>query len=661
MKKLLSILLAALMALAGTVAMAEQAAGAPDDELVVGSTTALSGSFFTEMWGDNTSDIDVRMLLHGYNLIQWNGERGSYGIDPTVVTGISAADDPRGNRTYTITLSGGLTYSDGAPITARDYAFSMLLAASPEVAAIGGETVSSDWIVGVDAYKRGDADVLSGVRVLDDYTLAVTVSAEYRPFFYELGILDVCPYPIAVIAPGCEVADDGDGAYIRNIDPEIEQPIFTAELLNATILDPNSGYLSHPSVVSGPYTLESFDWESRTATFAINEYYKGNADGVKPSIARIVFRTVSPQTMVAELQSGAVDLLHKCVQADVIDAGLALTASGSVAAQSYDRSGFSFVSFNCEQPAVSSAAVRQAIAYCMDKDALVSGYVGNYGAAVKGCYGLGQWMTRLIDGRVAVPLAASDADAGEAATDAQAAWEALSLDGVRDYALDLNAAAALLESDGWTLNREGGAFDPASDDVRCKEIGGELVALDLKLIYPEGNAIGALLETALADNLAQVGVALTVEAVPMPELLERYYRTAERDCDMIYLATNFSYVFEPSNAVNPDDAYQGAFNRTGIADEALYDLAVDMARTEPGDVLSYCQKWVAFQERWAEVLPAIPVYSNTYYDFYTSALQGYDIGANVTWSQAIVGATLSAASAPAETATEPQAFTAAAE
>ena len=161
MKKLLSILLAALMALAGTVAMAEQAAGAPDDELVVGSTTALSGSFFTEMWGDNTSDIDVRMLLHGYNLIQWNGERGSYGIDPTVVTGISAADDPRGNRTYTITLSGGLTYSDGTPITARDYAFSMLLAASPEVAAIGGETVSSDWIVGVDAYKRGDADVLS--------------------------------------------------------------------------------------------------------------------------------------------------------------------------------------------------------------------------------------------------------------------------------------------------------------------------------------------------------------------------------------------------------------------------------------------------------------------------------------------------------------------
>ena len=65
----------------------------------------------------------------------------------------------------------------------------------------------------------------------------------------------------------------------------------------------------------------SFDWETRTAVFEINEYYKGNSAGETPSIPRIVFRTVSSDTMIAELQSGAVDLLHKCVQADVIDAG----------------------------------------------------------------------------------------------------------------------------------------------------------------------------------------------------------------------------------------------------------------------------------------------------------------------------------------------------
>ena len=65
-----------------------------------------------------------------------------------------------------------------------------------------------------------------------------------------------------------------------------------------------------------------------------------------------------------------------------------------------------------------------------------------------------------------------------------------------------------------------------------------------------------------------------------------------------------------------------------------------MRKTEPGDVLSYCQKWVAFQERWTEVLPAIPVYSNVYFDFYTTRLQNYRVTENQTWTQAIVAAAL---------------------
>lgn len=646
MKKLLAIFLAALMALTGAALAEETQNEGLYDELVVGSTTALSGSFFTEMWGDNTSDIDVRMLLHGYNLMEWKSALGSYGLDERVVTGMVVTDDYLGNRTYTLALSRDLTYSDGTPITARDYAFSILLSAAPEIAAIGGETTASDAILGAADYKSGAAQALAGVRVLGDYSLAVTVSAEYQPFFYELALLNYCPYPIHVIAPGCEVADDGEGAYIRNADSTVEEPIFTAELLETTILDPETGYLSHPSVVSGPYVLSSFDWDTRTAVFKINEQYKGNSAGETPTIPRIVFRTVSPDTMIDELANGEVDLLHKCVQADVIDAGLALTGEDAgYSATNYARSGYSFISFNCERPATGSQAVRQAIAHCLDKDALVSGYVRNYGVAVDGYYGIGQWIYQLVNGAIGAPVEPLAEDASEEETAAYEAelaeWDALSLDGVATYALDLDAAAALLEGDGWTLNREGEAFDPAADDVRCKEIDGELVALELTMIYPEGNAIGDALQAAFVDNLAQVGVALAVEPVETTELLDIYYRNVERDCDMIYLATNFSVVFEPSSTFNPDDAYQGAYNRTAIADDELYERAVDMYRTEPGDTLAYLQKWVAFQERFAEVLPTIPVYSNMYFDFYTSTLQNYNVSEYLTWSQAIVGAYLS--------------------
>ena len=143
------------------------------------------------------------------------------------------------------------------------------------------------------------------------------------------------------------------------------------------------------------------------------------------------------------------------------------------------------------------------------------------------------------------------------------------------------------------------------------------------------------MDAAFVQNLAAIGVKLTVEAKPMAELLEIYYSDA-RDCDMIYLASNFDYVFEPSNAFSVEDAAKGESNRTGIADAKLYELAADMRMTEPGDVLSYCQKWIAFQEYYSEVLPAIPVYSNVYFDFYTPNLQEYYVGSSASWAQGAV-------------------------
>ena len=38
-----------------------------------------------------------------------------------------------------------------------------------------------------------------------------------------------------MIAPGCEVRDDGEGAYIANIDETAVEPVFTAELLQSTV------------------------------------------------------------------------------------------------------------------------------------------------------------------------------------------------------------------------------------------------------------------------------------------------------------------------------------------------------------------------------------------------------------------------------------------
>ena len=170
-------------------------------------------------------------------------------------------------------------------------------------------------------------------------------------------------------------------------------------------------------------------------------------------------------------------------------------------------------------------------------------------------------------------------------------------------------------------------------------IDGELVALDLTLMYPRTNHIVDTIQENFLDNLAEAGIKVTLVPEDMENLLAAYYNEAERPTDMIYLATNFHVVVDPSITYSMDKTVgHKVWNNTWSDDEELWERAVDMRKTEPGDVYSYVSKWISFQERYNEVLPAIPLYSNIYFDFYTSQLQNYVITAHVTWTQAILEA-----------------------
>lgn len=166
--------------------------------------------------------------------------------------------------------------------------------------------------------------------------------------------------------------------------------------------------------------------------------------------------------------------------------------------------------------------------------------------------------------------------------------------------------------------------------MRSKNVDCQLVALHLTLVYPEGNAIGEMRQTVFADNLASIGASLTLEARPMQELLRLYYRQDTRTCHMIYLATNFETVYNPVQSFALDEAHRGVNNCTAIQDAELYQLAVDMCKTAPADVAGYVNKWMAFQVKFQETVPMKPVYSNTYYDFYSPNLQGYAIKENTS-------------------------------
>ena len=703
------------------------------EELIVGHPTITKGDFFTEMFGNDTADIDVRALIHGYNLVNWDQNQGTYVMDPSIVTEYQVSMDITGNKTYKMLLADDLFYSDGTPITAWDYAFSILLMMSPEVEEIGGKIYRAEHILGYDDYiatrrkiiagePLTDEDVFSlgGVEVHSDHELWITLDADFLPYFFETGLLMTVPYPISVIAPGCKVYDDGFGIYIANEDKNNQTELYTADLLKKTILDPETGYNTHPSVVSGPYTMISWDPATGEGHFQINPYFKGawyhnNLPGpdysgpvqyiqvldeegkprldsneqeiwlVKPTIEKIAFVVADNDTMAQQLADGELHLVNKITYGPTIQALREATAESGLQFTNYPRIGLSFLTFSYDWPTVHDMEVRQAIAWCMDRDLLTQEYCTGFGQRMDGYFGMEQWEYLLVTGQLDYPVnlippeeakTVVVVDGKEEEEDktkkyknryvtsqedydmAVAAWDALRNEwegSLTVYSVDLDKANALLDKAGWTLNREGGAYRPGVDDVRCKKANdGSMIALDLKLMYPEGNHMAEIMMDAgkdelavegkdwtknFVDNLARVGIKLTFVPTPMTDLLRSYYRETERTTDMIYLATNFHVIVDPSITYSTDPTVNHqVWNNTYSDDEDLFYRAVNMRKTEPGDIFEYVSKWVSFQERYNEVLPTIPIYSNIYWDFYNQYLQNYYITGQVTWSQAILPA-----------------------
>ena len=759
LQKLLSVLLAAVLllscmplaALAEDVLDETEEEFVPPDELIVAHPTITKGDFFTEMFGNDTADIDVRALIHGYNLVNWDQNQGTYVFDPSVVRQAQAGW--RGEyREYDLVIADNLKYSNGEPITAWDYAFSILLMMSPEIEAIGGKIYRAEHLAGYDDYIAArrkvmagealdpaeDIDYLSGVTVLSDYQLRIWLDPEFLPYFFEVGLLMTVPYPIDVIAPGCKVVsgyedEEGNpvGIKIVNADGSSDNPAYTPELLKKTILDPETGYNTFPSVVSGPYVIKS--WDGVTGHFEINPEFKGawmvnnlpdgalytawenarahgkvvqdiNADGtpaldadgnpielVIPSIEKIAFTVADNDTIIEQIEAGEVHLVNKVTYKETVQKGNA----SDLQRQPYPRIGLSFLTFTYDWPTVHDIEVRQAIAWCMDRQDLTNKYCATgMGLVMNGYFGLEQWEYLLLTGAISFPISVvqdehgtpilplgADEEELEKTRETQKyrwarneeereAWEEFVWQPLRDrwktlltaYTVDLDKANELLDKAGWTLNRNGEPYQAGVDDVRCKEVDGELVALDLKLMFPEGNHMAEFMLQAPAvpgeeapereevpfeemvaepgsfvDNLAQVGIKLTLVPAPMQDLLHSYYRETDRTTDMIYLATNFHVIVDPSITYSTDDTVgHQVWNNTYSDDEALFQYAVDMRKTEPGDIYTYVDKWMTFQERYNQVLPTIPVYSNIYNDYWVDYLQNYVIDAQVTWSQAIL-------------------------
>lgn len=598
MKKKTTRLWALLLALFMVLPLA-QASAQKADALVVASTTGMSGEFMSGMWGNNTTDIDIRILLHDYPTVVWGLDEKA-AVNEMVIQNFDRQLDGKGNTVFTFTLKEGLRFSDGSAITAKDYVFSILLESSPLIRAMGGTNANRDYLMGSATYVSGETPYFSGVRLLDRNRFSLIVNQDYLPYFYDLTFGHVLPFPAAVIAPGCEVRDDGEGAYIKGE--------FTTQLLESTILDPATGYMSHPRVVSGAYKLVSYNKEARTAEFEANPFFLGNRERQKPAIKRLLVREIKNAEISSALQNGEVHLVNKISSADSIDAVRALP-NNAVHNKAYPRTGFAYLSFSVERELTSSQLLRAAITQMVDREAITQNFLRGYGQAVYAYYGLGQWMARQMG------------------------------NGLKDFdkhPYDLAQAKNLLEQDGWTLNSDGTAYDPQVGGLRHKQIGDQIKPLNLRMGITNDNQAAELVIENLNASLGQLGGQLEVNYLSMSDLLRQYYRQDARTFDLLFLASNFGYVFDPYYSYHTGEDYQVILNTSGLLDGQLFALTKSLRETTPGDKRTFLNRWVAFQKHWTDVLPLLPLYSNTYYDGYNAKLTNYHPERYFSWADAIL-------------------------
>ncbi len=612
MKKVLALMLALAMVFAFAACDNAQAPADGGNEggnanatvggsIVVGSTTDLDANMLSG-WTNGSQNAAIRTLIFGYGTVAYTKD-GQFIADPSVTESIEGVMNDDGTKTFTVKLQKDLVYNDGTAITAKDYVFSILFGSSPEFGALEADNTSGYSFVGFDAFYAGETKTFSGVKLIDDYTFSVTVIAEELPFHYDLTFAGVSPLPMAVIAPGVELTDDGNGATLSDA--------FTTDLL-ATTVNANEGYRYLPKVTCGPYQLESYDDSTKIAVLTINPKFKGNYEGVTPKVEKITLKSVTSGTEMDELAAGNVDLISGVSGGDSINAGLDVVDEGKAVAYNYDRAGYGKICFSCDFGPTQFAAVRQAIAHCLDRDEFAKQYSGGYAKVVNGYYGL------------STPEYKNNKEIIDST--------------LNNYAKDLEKAKELLIADGWTLNKDGGEFVEGTDEVRYKNVDGELMALEINWANTPNNPVSDLLNTMLPSEMAKVGMKLNPTTVEFGVLLNEMYRQGIEapTYHMFNLATGFATQTAVWYYYSDDPMFLGAYNTNFITDEELCTLAKEMKAIPLENVEEWETAWVKFQTRWNYLLPDIPLYSDNYHDFANPKLKGYEPDSLWQWDSAIL-------------------------
>lgn len=629
MKKFLALLLAVVMVL--TMVACGEGKKKADGQVVIGTSTEASGDWAYSAFvrNPNATDNAVMTLTDDMTTVD-SDQHGDYGINKTVVKSYERIEEENGNVTYKFVINDGLKFNNGEAVTAQNFVAWTMFVTSPAGKEMGVVSATYNMLPGGLAYRNGETNVLSAVRLYDEKTFSITIAktgedgeTSYLPYYYDITYAAMQAVNLTYwFGEGWSVKDDGEGVYFVNADGKE----FTTENVSATI--EAARFATGNRVTAGPYNLVSFDQSSREIVLEVNENYNGNFEGQKPGIQKLVIVKTSEDTVMDMITTGQIQIYSQIADGSEVNAVMDLIEAGTInsSTSQYDRAGYGYFGFACDLGPTQFTEFRQAIAYLLDRVEFAQTFCKGWGSVVHGPYCTAFTMT--------------------AKTDIEKK--------INHYDYNPEKAVELLKQAGFVYNADGSDYVDGSGEVRYAKVTEEQakyyesfnkVLADGTILMPatvnwassEGNAVSALLSTMLANSDATkaAGVSIVKTEMTFPSLLSYMYRQETNGAvgdftvptyNMFNLATSYNGgVYDESYNWTTDPEYiEQGMNVQHLYDKELDKLSMDMVYgVEPGDEATYLSLWEKYIIRWNELLPMVPLYSNIYVTVYPNTIDNY--------------------------------------
>ena len=184
--------------------------------------------------------------------------------------------------------------------------------------------------------------------------------------------------------------------------------------------------------------------------------------------------------------------------------------------------------------------------------------------------------------------------------------------GIEHYAFNPDDAISMLREAGFSLPATGG-------DIRTSEDG---TALSFELIYPDDQE-HVILADAIRKDWASLGVAVTLTPLPYDQLLSEHLELRNYQAALVDINL--------SNSPDPDP--YPFWHQTQIASGQNYSKWDDRQASEyleqariTTDLAERTRLYKNFQVRWAQELPALPLYYPVYTYAVSSDVHGVGVG-----------------------------------